>query len=56
MANNLFPVGTPKYFWGSRDLNDLFGFIKVNVTCPTNILAPVLLTKHNDKTIAPVGN
>jgi len=55
MASNDFPVGTPKYFTGPRDLQDLFGFIKVNVTCP-EMFCPVLLTKHNDKTIAPIGS
>jgi DNA polymerase elongation subunit (family B) len=55
MANNLFPTGIPKYFYGSRDLNDIFGFVKVNVTCPNNMFCPVLLTRINDKTIAPIG-
>jgi len=55
MANKEFPTGVPKYFTGPRDLNDLFGFIKVNVTCPTDMYCPVLLSKVEGKTIAPVG-
>jgi DNA polymerase type B, organellar and viral len=55
MAKNPFPVGIPKYFNGTRDLKDLFGFVKVVVTCP-DMFCPVLLTKHNNKTIAPIGS
>jgi hypothetical protein len=55
MAKNMFPTGIPKYFTGSRELNDLFGYIKVKVTCPNNMFCPVLLTRVDGKTIAPVG-
>ena len=36
-------------------LEDIFGFFKVRVTAPTNILIPLLPYKHNDMTIHPVG-
>jgi len=56
MAKNLFPTGVPKYFNGTRELQDLFGFVKVKVTCPVDMFCPVLLTKVDGKTIAPVGS
>ena len=55
MAKNVFPVGVPKYFTGSRELNDIFGFVKVEVTSPSDLFCPVLLTKVDGKTIAPTG-
>jgi hypothetical protein len=38
------------------NLNNFFGFLKVEVNCPKNIQIPVLPCKHNGKTIFPTGN
>lgn len=48
------PIGTPKYFYGHKDLKNIFGFIKCVVYAP-DIYCPVLLTKLNNRSIAPVG-
>jgi hypothetical protein len=37
------------------NLNNFFGFLKVEVNCPLNIKIPVLPNKHNGKTIFPTG-
>ena len=39
-----FPVGNPVYFEGDRDIvnDNLFGFVKVRVTCPLDIKMPLL--------------
>jgi hypothetical protein len=37
------------------NLNNFFGFLKVEVNCPLNIKTPVLPNKHNGKTIFPTG-
>ena len=39
----------------NRTLDSFFGFAEVEVTCPTNILRPVLPFHMNGKTIYPVG-
>lgn len=54
MAKYPMPIGILRYFFGKRDLNNIFGFIKVNVTCPF-MYCPVLLNKNNNKSIAPIG-
>jgi hypothetical protein len=38
------------------NLKNFFGFIEVEVTCPTTMLRPVLPFKVDGKTIYPVGN
>jgi hypothetical protein len=38
------------------NLNNFFGFIEVEVTCPLDMLKPVLPFKVEGKTIYPVGN
>lgn len=52
-----FPVGNPTFIEGSVDLNsaDTFGFLRVRVTCPANLHVPLLQTKLNGRTVAPVG-
>lgn len=59
MAMNFFPVGIPKYFRRPegpyKDLNNIFGFVKVNIYCPDSVKMPILLTKVRDKVIAPNG-
>ena len=37
------------------NLNDFFGYLKVEVTCPKNIKVPLLPCKFNGKTIFPTG-
>jgi hypothetical protein len=37
-------------------LNDFFGYIQVEVTCPSNMLKPMLPFKFDGKTVYPVGN
>jgi len=37
------------------NLNNFFGYLKVEITCPKNIKVPVLPCKHNGKTIFPIG-
>ena len=37
-------------------LENFFGFIEVEVICPTNMLRPVLPFKYGGKTIYPVGS
>lgn len=39
----------------NMQLEDFFGFVKVEVECPETILIPTLPTKHKDKTIYPHG-
>lgn len=39
----------------SFNLNNFFGYLKVEVTCPKDIKVPVLPCKYNGKTIFPVG-
>jgi hypothetical protein len=39
----------------NRTLDSFFGFAEVEVTCPTNMLRPVLPFHMNGKTIYPVG-
>ncbi len=38
------------------ELKNFFGYVEVEVTCPTNMLKPVLPFKYEGKTIYPVGN
>jgi hypothetical protein len=37
------------------NLNNFFGFLKVEVTCPKDIKVPILPCKFNGKTIFPTG-
>ena len=58
MANNKFPVGTPKLFEGSLiDLNapETFGFLKVKVRASTDLNIPLLQVRRNGKTLTPLG-
>jgi hypothetical protein len=38
------------------NLDDFFGFLKVEVNCPKSVKIPVLPCKYNGKTIFPTGN
>lgn len=55
---NLMPLNLIKFHknMDNIDLNNFFGFIEVEVTCPINMLRPVLPFKFEGKTIYPVGN
>ena len=62
MASQAMPIGLPTSFEGNEEniiniLNDKskFSFIEVTVNCPDTVKAPLLLTKIDNKTIAPVG-
>jgi hypothetical protein len=44
-----------KVFSNNFNLNNFFGYLKVEVTCPKTIKVPVLPCKHNGKTIFPTG-
>jgi hypothetical protein len=37
------------------NLDNFFGFLKVEVSCPKNIKVPILPHKYNGKTIFPTG-
>lgn len=54
---NPMPLNLIKYhkYGNNIDLNTFFGFIEVEVTCPTNMLKPVLPFKYEGKTIYPTG-
>lgn len=59
MANNDYPIGNPTFFEGSKiDLNDAktFGFLRVRVTCPTDMHIPFLQVSRQGKTFAAVGS
>ena len=63
MSNNPMPVGNPTYIEGSSDTilsiikdKNKFSFIEVEVNCPDNIKAPLLLHRVNNKTLAPTGS
>ena len=54
------PVGNPTLIEGNESLietivKDSNKFSFVEVDCPENVKAPLLLHKYNNKTIAPVG-
>lgn len=51
------PVGKPTFFEGDilKVENKPFGFFKVEVTTPDNLNVPILQTKVNRSTIAPLG-
>lgn len=55
---NPMPLNLIKYHKNMLNikLEDFFGFIQVEVTCPTNMLRPMLPFKFEGKTIYPVGN
>lgn len=56
MLQNEFPVGDPTFVEGKIDLNapETFGFLRVRVTTPKDLQVPLLQTKLNGRTIAPV--
>jgi hypothetical protein len=62
MINKDMPISKPIKFIGdiSKIENNPFGFFKVRVNCPDNILHPIIQikykTKNGIKTISPVGN
>lgn len=58
MLQNDFPVGAPRFVEGAIDLHakDTFGFLKVNVTRPTDLNMPLLMTKLDGRTVAPLGS
>ena len=51
------PVGLPTYFEGNiiKIVDKPYGFFKVEVTSPDNLNVPILQTKINHRTIAPLG-
>ena len=56
------PVGSPINLEGSSDTiesiikdKNKLSFVEVEVNCPDNIKVPLLLTRINDKTVAPTG-
>lgn len=53
-----YPVGSPTFFEGSVDLNDhnTFGFLRVQVTSPKDLFAPLLMTRVGGRTVAPLGS
>lgn len=61
MLNCDMPVGKPTHFIGdlTKFEGKIFGFFKVNVTCPENIMHPIIQIKHKGasgiRTISPVG-
>jgi hypothetical protein len=56
MAKYPYPIGNPTYFVGSRDLDSIFGLVHVRVKSPGDLDVPMLLIKHDGKTIAPLGS
>lgn len=52
-----YPVGPPTFFEGHIDLNDhnTFGFLRVQVTAPKDLFAPLLMTRVGGRTVAPLG-
>jgi hypothetical protein len=59
MANNPFSVGNCEFVTAhdnrKLELNDTFGIIFANITAPDNLDVPILLTKFNNKSLAPLG-
>lgn len=57
MAHFPMPTGKPKFFYGDIRKNEYyaFGFFYVRVTAPDDIRVPILLTRINRSTIAPIG-
>jgi hypothetical protein len=56
MANNPYPVGNCTYYEGTRNLSDLFGIIYADIVAPDNLKVPILLTKYDKITLAPLGS
>jgi hypothetical protein len=56
MANNPFPVGNYTYFEGTRNLTNLFGIVYANIIAPDKLEVPILLTKVDNRTLAPLGS
>lgn len=54
---NSMPLNLIKYHksMNNIDLNTFFGFIEVEVTCPSTMLKPLLPFKYEGKTIYPTG-
>ena len=57
MMLNDMPVGAPTFVEGDLDLMDpaTFGFLRVKVQAPDNLYIPLLQTKVNGTSIAPLG-
>ena len=62
MSSNPMPVGSPTLLeFDNTQIKNIikdknkFSFIEVEVNCPDNIKAPLLLTRINGKTVAPTG-
>ena len=53
MPHKLIGVWTK---FNNFNLNQFFGFLEVEVTCPKNIKVPVLPHKYNNTTIYPTGS
>ena len=55
---NPMPLNLIKYHKSmyNVNLNDFFGFIEVEVTCPNTMLKPLLPFKYEGKTIYPTGS
>jgi hypothetical protein len=50
-----YPTGQGIYFKGHKDLSSIFGFVHVRVTAPADLKVPILLTKIDGSSIAPLG-
>ena len=57
MVNEYMPIGQPFKFEGDITKLDKnpFGFFYVKVTCPDDIMHPIIQIKFKNKTISPVG-
>jgi hypothetical protein len=56
MASNPYPVGHCTYYEGTRSLSELFGIVYADIIAPDNLKVPILLTRYNKTTLAPLGN
>jgi hypothetical protein len=57
MKNCPMPIGDPKYIQGDNlNLQDLFGFLYVDVEAPLDLKIPILQHKHKLSTITPIGS
>ena len=62
MLNNKMPIGQPTLIDGNSKLiesilmnNNKFSFVEVDVYCPEDVKAPLLLHRLNTNTVAPTG-
>jgi len=52
---NAIPTSVSPEFIKELHNNNLIGFLKCEVTCPTTLNIPVLPVKHNGKLVFPQG-